>query len=97
MGKRKKGMKPVQVFLPEEVLKKAKERAKELGISTSELLREIIIGSLKYGILIPGEGEFPLKVRITDEDLEKIKEAVKEALGRREKKGIWKKISEWFR
>lgn len=97
--KHKKGMKPVQVFLPEEVLNMARERAKEFGMSLSEYLRAIIVSGVKYGLYVPGEELPTFKVRLSEEELEKITDAVKEVLReeKKAKKGILRKLIEWFR
>ena len=100
--KHKKGMKPTQVFLPEEILNMAKERAKEFGMSLSEFLRAIIVAGVKYGLYVPGEEGFPeLKFGLSEEDLEKIVEEILKALEERDKekakRSILRKLLEWFR
>ena len=100
--KHKKGMKPVQVFLPEDLVEIAKERAGEFGMSLSEYLRSIIVAGVKYGLYVPGEELPTFKVRLSEEELEKITDAVKEALQEEKekekaKKGILRKLIEWFR
>ena len=99
MPKGKKGMRPVQIFLPPDLLEEAKKRAQELGISLSEYFRQILITAVRFGFLIPGEEAPRIEARLSEEDLEEIAKRVLEALEERakERKSIWRKILEWFR
>lgn len=101
MSKAKKGMKPVIVYLPPEIIEEAKERAKELGISFSEFLREIIISSIKYGLFVPGSNELKLELKLSEEDINKIVEEIEKLLEEKEqekeKKKLLRKLLEWFR
>jgi len=93
-------MKPIQIFLPEDIINEAKERAKDLGITFSEYLREIIITGVKYGLYLPGlEGPPELKLGLNEEAIKRIVEEIIKAIEEKEKtkKNILKKLLEWFR
>jgi len=100
MAKPRKNMRSIHVNIPNDLYEKLKNQAKDLGLTTSQLITLILSSYLRYGIYIlgPQGSKGPkIEVRLSEEDIERIVEAIKEAQEKRTKKKILKKLLEWFR
>lgn len=97
MPKSRKGMKAIHVNIPQELFEELKAQAKDLGVTVSQLITMILSSYLRYGIYIPGTEGPRVEIRLSEEDIQRIVEAIKEAQGEKEKKKLLRKLLEWFR
>lgn len=97
MGRKRKGLESIHVNVPKEVYEELKAQAKDLGVTVSQLITMILSSYLRYGIYIPGTEGPRVEIRLSEEDIQRIVEAIKEAQGEKEKKKLLRKLLEWFR
>jgi len=97
MPKPRKGMKAIHVNIPQDLFEELKTQAKDLGVSVSQLITMILSSYLRYGIYIPGSEGPRVEIRLSEEDIQRIVEAIKKSQESKKEKRLLKKLLEWFR